>query len=120
MQPSRGQHEVRSAVANFASFQLRCAIGVLPRRFREGGSDAPENSGGRIAEGDSMADDDGRSNPVKGMVEGVKAVAKQAIGAVAGQDFLVREGKAQKAQASGYIPSAPAAEPVEFAEPTTP
>lgn len=31
-----------------------------------------------------MADDNGRTNPVKGVVEGVKAVAKQAVGAVAG------------------------------------
>lgn len=67
-----------------------------------------------------MAEDGGRSNPVKGVVEGVKAVAKQAIGAVSGQEYLVREGKAQQAQASGYIPSAPGAEPPDLAEPTTP
>ncbi len=67
-----------------------------------------------------MAEDGGRSNPVKGVVEGVKAVAKQAIGAVSGQDYLVREGKAQKAQAGGYIPSAPGSEPPDLAEPTTP
>src|SRR5690348_9350692 len=67
-----------------------------------------------------MAEDGGRSNPVKGVVEGVKAVAKQAIGAVSGQEYLVREGKAQKAQAGGYIPSAPGAEPPDLAEPTTP
>ncbi len=67
-----------------------------------------------------MAEDSGRTNPVKGVVEGVKAVAKQAIGAVSGQDYLVREGKAQKAQASGYIPSAPGAQPPDLTEPTTP
>ncbi len=54
-----------------------------------------------------MAEDSGRSNPIKGVVEGVKGVAKQAVGAVAGQKYLVREGKAQAAQASGYIPGAP-------------
>ena len=53
-----------------------------------------------------MAEDSGRSNPIKGVVEGVKGVAKQAVGAVAGQKYLVREGKAQAAQASGYIPGA--------------
>ncbi len=67
-----------------------------------------------------MAEDSGRSNPIKGVVEGVKAVAKQAVGAVAGQEYLVREGKAQQAQASGYIPSAPSSQPPESDEPTTP
>ncbi len=67
-----------------------------------------------------MAEDSGRSNPIKGVVEGAKAVAKQAIGAVAGQEYLVREGKAQAAQASGYIPSAPGAQPPEIDEPTAP
>ncbi len=67
-----------------------------------------------------MAEDSGRSNPIKGVVEGAKAVAKQAIGAVAGQEYLVREGKAQAAQASGYIPSAPSAQPPKMDEPTTP
>jgi catalase len=60
------------------------------------------------------------SNPIKGVVEGVKAVAKQAIGAVSGREYLVRAGKAEAAQASGYIPSAPSAEPPQAEEPTTP
>jgi catalase len=67
-----------------------------------------------------MAEDSGRSNPIKGVVEGVKAVAKQAVGAVSGQEYLVREGKAQAAQASGYIPSAPSSEAPSLDEPTTP
>ncbi len=67
-----------------------------------------------------MAEDSGRSNPIKGVVEGVKGVAKQAVGAVAGQKYLVREGKAQAAQASGYIPGAPSSEAPDKDEPTTP
>ena len=66
-----------------------------------------------------MAKEDGRSNPIKGVVEGVKGVAKQAIGAVSGSELLKREGKAQAAQASGYIPSAPSAQPPDKAEPVT-
>ncbi len=67
-----------------------------------------------------MAEDSGRSNPVKGVVEGVKAIAKEAVGAVSGREYLVREGKAQQAQARGYIPSAPSTEAPESNEPTTP
>ena len=67
-----------------------------------------------------MAEDSGRSNPIKGVVEGVKGVAKQAVGAVAGQKYLMREGKAQAAQASGYIPGAPSSEAPDKDEPTTP
>jgi catalase len=67
-----------------------------------------------------MSQDSESTNPVKGVVEGVKAMAKQAIGAVSGSEFLVREGKAQQAQASGYVPSAPGAQPPDLEEPTTP
>jgi catalase len=67
-----------------------------------------------------MTQDSGSANPIKGVADGVKAMAKRAVGAVSGREYLVREGKAAQAQASGYVPSAPGAEAPELAEPTTP
>ncbi|MBM4530767.1 CsbD family protein, partial [Rhodococcus hoagii] len=44
----------------------------------------------------SDKDKSGPAEAVKGAVEGVKGKAKEAAGAVTGQDDLVREGKAQQ------------------------
>lgn len=41
----------------------------------------------------------GPAEAVKGVVEGVKGKAKEATGAVTGQDDMVREGKAQQEKA---------------------
>ena len=41
----------------------------------------------------------GPAEAVKGVVEGVKGKAKEAAGAVTGQDDMVREGKAQQEKA---------------------
>ena len=48
-----------------------------------------------------MADTDksGPAEAVKGVVEGVKGKAKEAVGAVTGQDNLTREGQAQQDKA---------------------
>lgn len=49
-----------------------------------------------------MADNENKSGPaeaVKGVVEGVKGKAKEAVGAVAGRDDLTREGQAQQDKA---------------------
>jgi uncharacterized protein YjbJ (UPF0337 family) len=50
---------------------------------------------------DSMSDDkkSGPEEGVRGVVEGVKGKAKEAAGAVLGQDDLAREGKAQQDKA---------------------
>ncbi|QKT11711.1 microaggregate-binding protein 1 [Rhodococcus sp. W8901] len=45
-------------------------------------------------------DKSGPTEAVKGTVEGVKGKAKEAAGAVTGQDDLVREGKAQQDKAA--------------------
>jgi uncharacterized protein YjbJ (UPF0337 family) len=48
--------------------------------------------------------DDKKSGPeegVRGVVEGVKGKAKEAVGNVLGQDDLAREGKAQQDKAQG-------------------
>ncbi|QCQ91364.1 microaggregate-binding protein 1 [Rhodococcus sp. SGAir0479] len=47
----------------------------------------------------SDKDNSGPAEAVKGVVEGVKGKAKEAAGAVTGQDDLVREGKAQQDKA---------------------
>src|SRR6516165_130985 len=48
----------------------------------------------------SMADNkSGPAEAVKGVVEGVKGKAKEAVGAVAGRDDLTREGQAQQDKA---------------------
>jgi uncharacterized protein YjbJ (UPF0337 family) len=48
-----------------------------------------------------MADtnNSGPAEAVKGVVEGVKGKAKEAVGAVTGQDDLTREGQAQQDKA---------------------
>lgn len=49
-----------------------------------------------------MADDRDKSGPaegIRGVVEGVKGKAKEAVGAVAGRDDLAREGQAQQDKA---------------------
>ena len=47
-----------------------------------------------------MADNkSGPAEAVKGVVEGVKGKAKEAVGAVAGRDDLTREGQAQQDKA---------------------
>ncbi|CAM3051002.1 CsbD family protein [Prescottella defluvii] len=48
----------------------------------------------------SDKDKSGPAEAVKGVVEGVKGKAKEATGAVTGQDDLVREGKAQQDKAA--------------------
>lgn len=47
----------------------------------------------------SDKDKSGPAEAVKGVVEGVKGKTKEAVGAVTGQDDLVREGKAQQEKA---------------------
>ena len=46
-----------------------------------------------------MARNSGPEEAVKGVVEGVKGKAKEAIGTVTGRDDLTREGKAQQDKA---------------------
>jgi uncharacterized protein YjbJ (UPF0337 family) len=46
-----------------------------------------------------MADNSGPAEGVKGIVEGVKGKAKEALGAVTGSDRITEEGKAQQAKA---------------------
>jgi uncharacterized protein YjbJ (UPF0337 family) len=46
-----------------------------------------------------MAENSGPQEAVRGVVEGVKGKAKEAVGTVAGRDDLVREGKAQQDKA---------------------
>ncbi len=46
-----------------------------------------------------MSDDSGPSEGVKGVVEGLKGKAKEAVGAVTGQDDMAREGRAQQDKA---------------------
>lgn len=53
-----------------------------------------------ILEVSKVADDkSGPSEGVKGVVEGVKGKAKEAVGAVTGNDDLTREGRAQQDKA---------------------
>src|SRR5699024_7048776 len=47
----------------------------------------------------SMSDDSGPSEGVKGVVEGLKGKAKEVVGAVTGQDDMAREGRAQQDKA---------------------
>ncbi len=46
-----------------------------------------------------MAENSGPQEAVRGVVEGVKGKAKEAVGTVAGRDDMVREGKAQQDKA---------------------
>ncbi|MDZ7882212.1 CsbD family protein [Mycobacterium sp. ITM-2016-00316] len=46
-----------------------------------------------------MADNNGAAEGISGVVEGVKGKAKEAVGAVTGNDNLRREGEAQQDKA---------------------
>src|SRR5581483_6117185 len=77
-----------------------------PARFSCRGPREARVSTGRAARGPkaairrgSMGEDNKNSGPeeaIKGVVEGVKGKAKEAVGTVAGRNDLVREGQAQQ------------------------
>ncbi|MBV8346600.1 MAG: CsbD family protein [Mycolicibacterium sp.] len=46
-----------------------------------------------------MAENSGREEGIRGVVEGAKGKAKEAVGSVTGRDDLAREGKAQQDKA---------------------
>ncbi|WP_156670601.1 catalase, partial [Mycobacterium sp. E136] len=66
-----------------------------------------------------MADDRAPKEAVKGMVEEAKGKAKEAAGALIGNEELKREGRAEQHNPS-YIPGAPGPEAPSFDEPTAP
>ncbi|KUI05266.1 catalase [Mycolicibacterium acapulense] len=66
-----------------------------------------------------MADDRAPKEAVKGIVEEAKGKAKEAAGALIGNEELRREGKAEQPNPS-YIPGAPGPEAPSIDEPTAP
>jgi len=58
-----------------------------------------ESSPKAANKGESMAENSGREEAIRGVVEGAKGKAKEAAGSVTGRDDLVREGKAQQDKA---------------------
>jgi uncharacterized protein YjbJ (UPF0337 family) len=68
-------------------------------RFGGRGRGNPSPDTGRISKEDSVADNSGPEEGIKGAVEGVKGKAKEVAGTVAGRDDLQREGQAQQDKA---------------------
>jgi uncharacterized protein YjbJ (UPF0337 family) len=60
---------------------------------------SPQESSAKLANEEDFIAESGSQEGVRGVVEGVKGKAKEAIGNVTGQDELAREGEAQQDKA---------------------
>src|SRR5699024_10843805 len=101
----RGRAPVGPELPRRAARPARCGLN-RPRTERGGGFIENRRREPRRGPRDQrsirrqpMSDDSGPSEGVKGVVEGLKGKAKEAVGAVTGQDDMAREGRAQQDKA---------------------